>query len=162
MSNPEIFLFLHLPRVSLPSPALRPGFSSPLTPPFDLSPPTRYPYPLSTRKTPIRSDPSISFHILNIQPLLQPPYLTKNPRPPPSLPFIYPRLQTITCYLREGSGSLSLVLAGRDCRWLGLEERWFAVVGVLEVVVGVGVGLWVRFPEKEHQGRIRNTSQGHA
>jgi hypothetical protein len=21
------------------------------------------------------------------------------------------------------------VLAGRDCRWLGLEERWFAVVG---------------------------------
>jgi len=52
------------------------------------------------------------------------------------------------------------VLAGRDCRCLGLEERWFAVVGVLEVVVGVGVGvgLWVRFPgvEKEHQGRIRN------
>jgi len=41
------------------------------------------------------------------------------------------------------------VLAGRDCRCLGLEERWFAVVGVLEVVVGVGVGLWVRFPREE-------------
>ncbi len=60
------------------------------------------------------------------------------------------------------------MLAGRDCRCLGLEERLFAVVEVLEVVVGVGVGLWVRFPgeegevEKEHQGRIRNTSQGHA
>lgn len=83
MSNPEILLFPHLPLVSLPSPALRPGGSRPPDTPFRSSPPTRYPYPLSTRKTPIRSNPSISFHILNIQPLLQPPYLTKKPPPHP-------------------------------------------------------------------------------
>ncbi len=87
MSNPEIFLFLHLPRVSLPSPALRPGFSSPLTLPFDLLHPPVTPFLCRLEKTPIRSDPSThpstsstsnhSFNPLSYQ------------EPPPPIPSVH-------------------------------------------------------------------------
>jgi len=79
MSNPEIFLFLHLPRVSLPSPALRPG---PPTPPFDLLHP-----PVTPILCRLEKPPSDLTHPHPQHPTTpSTPYLTKNPPNPPN-PF---------------------------------------------------------------------------
>jgi hypothetical protein len=135
--KPEIFLFLHLPRVSTLS-GSQTGVLVPLTP-LSIPPSTRYPYPLSKNPHPVYPSTS-STHILNptsSTPHPQhpnhsfTPYLSAKNPPIPSV--LLPHLQTSTCYLREGSGSLSLVPAGRivgvwglkrdDLRWLGF-WRW--------------------------------------